>query len=97
LVTPVIRRGGAAVRSDVERPFASLREQRLQALDERLRHVATTALVAEHVLQASHELGVPVTVRTLADVAFDVDALETGELTVKVELDPPQRLFAFNR
>jgi hypothetical protein len=85
------------VRSDVERAFAALRDQPLKANDERLRDVLASARLSQHVLQASLELGVPVAVGALADVAFDLGALETGELPIEVELDPPQRLLAFNR
>jgi predicted HAD superfamily phosphohydrolase len=72
-------------------------EHRADPLEQLGRDVVAAALGAEHVLQLALEVGVPRARIATTEMALDLDALEPNELTVEVELDLSEHVFAVSR
>jgi hypothetical protein len=72
-------------------------EQRPEPVDELGRHLVASALGPQDLLQPSLERGVPAAGVAPAQVVLDLDAHRSDELSVEVELDLFQHLFAVSR
>jgi len=72
-------------------------EQRPEAVDELGRHLIAPALGPQEILEPLLERGVPAAGVAAAQVLLDLDAHGSDELTVEVELDLLQHMFAVSR
>ena len=72
-------------------------EQRPHPFQQVRRDVPTTALRAEDLLQLPLEVGVPAAGVAATQVSLDLDVQRADELTVEVELDLLQHVFAVSR
>jgi len=72
-------------------------EQRTEAVDELGRYLVAPALGPKEFLELSLERGVPAAGVAAAEVLFDLDAHGSDELSVEVELDLLQHVFAVSR
>jgi hypothetical protein len=72
-------------------------EQRPEPLDELGRHLVASALGPEYLLEPPLERGVPAAGVAAAQVLLDLDAHGGDELSVEVELDLLQHVFAVSR
>jgi len=72
-------------------------EQRAEPIDELGRHMVTPALGPQDLLEPPLERGVPAAGVAAAQVVLDLDAHRSDELSVEVELDLLQHVFAVSR
>jgi len=72
-------------------------EQRPKAFDELGRYLVAPALGPQELLEPSLERGVPAAGVAAAQVLLDLEAHGSDELTVEVELDLLQHMFAVSR
>lgn len=74
-----------------------VREHGAHPLQELDRDVVTPALRAHHLLQAALELGTAVARGAFPEVALDIHALHTDELSIEIELDLAEHVLAISR
>jgi hypothetical protein len=72
-------------------------EQRPQPVDELRRHLVASALGPQDLREPALELGVTAAGVAAAQVLLDLDAHRSNELSVEVELDLLQHVFAVSR
>jgi hypothetical protein len=72
-------------------------EHRPEALDELGRYMVAPALGPQELLEPSLERGVPAAGIAAAEVLLDLEAHGSDELTVEVELDLLQHVFAVSQ